>query len=85
MHHHLLIKPSVIRSMILTSFNLKKQKKKKFLVKSDTQGEGGGVLHIVAYTGEALPERGTFFRLQVYERVRISQVEVYKREGKSVI
>ena len=34
---------------------------------------------------EAPPERGTFFRLQVYKRVGISQVEVYKREGKSVI
>ena len=28
---------------------------------------------------EAPPERGTFFRLQVYKRVRISQVKVYKR------
>ena len=35
--------------------------------------------------GEALPKRGTFFRLQVYERVGISQVEVYKRVGKSAI
>ena len=35
--------------------------------------------------GEAPPERGTFFRLQVYERVGISLVEVYKRVGKSVI
>ena len=35
--------------------------------------------------GEALPERGTFFRLQVYKRVGISQVEVYKKVGKSVI
>ena len=35
--------------------------------------------------GEALPERGTFFKLQVYERVGISLVEVYKRVGKSVI
>ena len=35
----------------------------------------------------APPERGTFFRLQVHKRVRISQVEVhvYKRVGKSVI
>ena len=31
--------------------------------------------------GEAPPERGTFFRLQVYKRVGISQVEVYKRVG----
>ena len=35
--------------------------------------------------GEAPPERGTFFRLQVYKRVAISQVEVYKRLGKSVV
>ena len=35
--------------------------------------------------GEAPPERGTFFRLQVYKRVGISQVEIYKRVGKSVI
>ena len=35
--------------------------------------------------GEAPPERGTFFRLQVYKRVGISQVEVYKRVGKSVV
>ena len=35
--------------------------------------------------GEAPPERGTFFRLQVYKRVGISQVEVYKMVGKSVI
>ena len=33
--------------------------------------------------GEAPLDRGTFFRLQVYERVGISLVEVYEREGKS--
>ena len=35
--------------------------------------------------GEAPSERGTFFTLQVYERVGISRVEVYERVGKSVI
>ena len=35
--------------------------------------------------GEVPPKRGTFFRLQVYKRVGISQVEVYKRVGKLVI
>jgi len=35
--------------------------------------------------GEAPPGRGIFFRLQVYERVGISLVEVSKRVGKSVI
>ena len=34
---------------------------------------------------EALPERGTFSRLQVCERVGILLVEVYRRVGKSVI
>ena len=37
---------------------------------------------------EALPEtleRGTLFRLQVYERVGISLIKVYERGGKSVI
>ena len=35
--------------------------------------------------GDVPPKRGTFFRLQVYERVGNSQVEVYKRVGKSAI
>ena len=43
-------------------------------------GARGGTPYNGLY-GEAPPERGTFFRLQVYERVGISQVEVYKRVG----
>ena len=41
----------------------------------------------MGYTGGggAPPERSTFFGLQVYERVGISQVKVYKKVGKSVI
>ena len=35
--------------------------------------------------GEAPPERGTFFRLQVYRKVGISRAEVYERVRKSVI
>ena len=46
---------------------------------------GGGGTFYNGLHGEAPPERGTFFRLQVYKRVGISQVEVYKRVGKSVI
>ena len=42
---------------------------------------GGG--RVTPY-GEAPPERGNFFRLQVYEWVEISLVEVYKRVRKSV-
>ena len=47
--------------------------------------EGGGGNSFGGQYGEAPPDRGTFFRLQVNERVRISLVEVYKRVGKSVI
>ena len=45
-----------------------------------------GVLPIMAYTRKLRPncKRGTFSRLQVYERVRISIAEVYERVGKSV-
>ena len=35
--------------------------------------------------GEAPPERGIFFRLQVYKRVGTLLVEVYERAGKSVM
>ena len=45
---------------------------------------GGGTPFRVLYE-EALSERGTFFRLQVYERVGILLVEVFKSVGKSVI
>ena len=45
---------------------------------------GGGTPYDGLY-GEAPLERGTFFTLQVYERVGISRVEVYERVGKSVI
>ena len=49
-------------------------------------GGEGEVLPMMAYMGWATPERGTaFFRLQAYERVVTSLVEVYKRVGKSVI
>ena len=37
---------------------------------------GGGTPYDGLY-GEALPERGIFFRLQVYERVGILLAEVY--------
>ena len=46
---------------------------------------GGGVTPYNCLYGEALPERGIFLRLQVYERVVISLAEVYERVGKSVI
>ena len=49
-------------------------------------GGRGDILYNGLY-GEASapPERGTFIKLQVYERVEILLVEVFKRGGKSVI
>ena len=41
---------------------------------------GGGTPYKGLY-GEITHERGIFFRLKVYKRVGISQVEVYKRVG----
>jgi len=50
------------------------------------RGRGGGSTPCNGlYGAEALPETGTVFRLQVYKRVGTSQVEVFEREGKSVI
>ena len=45
---------------------------------------GGGTPYNGLYR-EAPPERGTFFKLQVYKRVGILRAEVYERVGKSVI
>ena len=46
-------------------------------------GEEGTSFKVLYW--EAPPEKGTFFRLQVYERVGILLVEVFQRVGKSVI
>ena len=48
-------------------------------------GGGGGDTQYNGLYGEAPPERGTFFRLQVYEREGILLVEVYESVGSSVI
>ena len=42
-------------------------------------------LPTVTFSGILRPKGTTFFRLQAYERVAISLVEVYERVGKSVI
>ena len=47
-------------------------------------GGGGGGPYNGLYR-EAPLKRGTYMRLQVNERVGISLVEVYEREGKSVV
>ena len=41
---------------------------------------GGGATPYYGLYGEAPPERGPIFMLQVYKRVGILQVEVYERE-----
>ena len=49
------------------------------------EGGGGGVSTLYnCLKGEALSERGTFFRPQEYVRVGISPVKVYERVKKSV-
>ena len=48
-------------------------------------GGGGGEVGVPPYNGlyEEVPlKRGSFFRFQVYERARISPVEVYESVGK---
>ena len=45
----------------------------------------GVLLSLIDYTGRLRPKKGSFFRLQVYERVGASLVEVYEWVGKSVI
>ena len=44
-----------------------------------------GGTHYNGLYGEAPPERGTLFRLELYKRVGILQAEVYKRVGKTDI
>ena len=60
-----------------------------FLFRKNPLGDrgGGGELPPSFYNGlygKTPPERGIFFRLQVYEREGISLVEVYERVGTSV-
>ena len=69
--------------MIFSFFlNLRDGKGWGFDVETDLT-PGGGTPYNGLY-GEAPPERGTFFRLQVHKRVGISQVSVYERVEKSL-
>ena len=45
----------------------------------------GGVYSFNGPYGEALLEKSTFFRPEVYKRVGVSLAEVYGRVGKSVL
>ena len=45
----------------------------------------GGIAYYNGRYWESLPERGTFFRRQVYKRVGISLVNIYIRIGRSLI
>ena len=47
-------------------------------------GGGGGTPYNGLY-GEAPPKRGTFFSLEVCERVGISRAQVWERVGKTAI
>ena len=59
-----------------------------FSLNSLVEGGGGGGeegYSLYRPIRKATPERGTFSRFRVYERVGISLVEVYERVVKSVI
>ena len=74
------------RSKLFWIKGSKQKKKNRTSVPWVTTNEwGGGNNPYNGLYGEALPERGTLFKLWRFKRVRISQVEVYKRVRKSVI
>ena len=76
----------MFRFIVLSLFCLKLDKADTyFRVRLLTVSVAQGSTPYYGLYGEAAPESGIFFRLQVYERVRVSLVEVYKRVGKSVI
>ena len=54
-------------------------------MKQNINYPGWVVLPLRSYTGKLRPKGVRFFRPQVYERVGILLVEVFKRVGKSVI
>ena len=77
---------TVIQFIIETSKTFFKKMREKIVANSsaDPRPWGMGPPYDDLYK-EALLERGTFFSLQVYERVGISRVGVYVRVGPSVI
>ena len=68
---------AVAKKASLCAWNLAKARKKPTVLQSRVTTDNG-------LYREVLPERGTFFRLLVCERLRNSLVEVYERVGKSV-
>ena len=72
---------------LYTSFTTQTKGWKTFLPETEYPlpgGGGEGTPYNDLY-GEAPPERGIFFRLQVFKRVGTLLVEVYERAGKSVM
>ena len=74
--------PDELRAHI---FSLKLTRLIRIPDNTDTSGcPPGGPPYNGPY-GEAPPERGTIFRLEVYKKVGISRAEVWKRAGKTDI
>ena len=79
-----------LRVGISLAYHYGRYKRRAFFSEKATGGRGwwggGGVLPSFynGLYGKTPPERGIFFRLQVYEREGISLVEVNERVGKSV-
>ena len=73
-------------------FHASSESKRRFQIFQTQCGRGLDAvwkLHLMKTRGgggvTAPPDRGTFFRLSVYIRVGISQVEVYEKVWKSII
>ena len=58
------------------------ESKKKTII--DYTPKGGGGYSLNGLCGEAPPKRGTFFRLQVHERVGKSAISVCKKAQKGL-
>ena len=70
---------------LYTSFTTQARGWKTFSQETEYPLPGGEGTPYNDLYGEAPPERGIFFRLQVYKRVGTLLVEVYERAGKSVM
>ena len=80
------LEPTVINPFFIVCVtNISQKTSDQKSVESRKLERGEAVIFCTGLYGEAPPERGTFFRLQVYERVGISLVGVYERKGKSTI
>ena len=68
-----------------TAFSAEMRLRAKNRLGATSLSRGGGGTPVNGLYGVASPDRGTFFRLRLYERGGISLADEYKRIGKSDI